>query len=72
MLPLGGELVAALIALPRRQLEERTVFHWVHEYASAGRPVPAQPGVPRRFNLLRSAELIAVSLPWTGLRVPTC
>ena len=35
MLPLDGELVAALIALRRRQLEESTVFHWVHEYASA-------------------------------------
>jgi hypothetical protein len=35
MLPLDGELVAALIALRRRQLEESTVFQWVHEYASA-------------------------------------
>lgn len=35
MLPLDGELVAALTALRRRQPEESTVFHWVHEYASA-------------------------------------
>lgn len=39
MLPLDGELVAALIALRRRQLQESTVFHWVHEctISAAGR-----------------------------------